>query len=266
MKRNKLIFYIAVTVFALSLSFVIRAVNKSKSKEFVITYSSSDESSSTTITSVSSKITDAALTTVYKSIAATTTAVELETKAEPLYIDINTADVDLLCQLDGIGDGLAKAIIRYREEKGGFNNIEEIMNVYGIGDGTFENICDFIYVENPVYPEFDESSDSSGEENFEDFDENEYVEISDETEEELTQPTLTLEEASPIDINSADIELLLLLPHIDEETAQSIIEFRESIGGFKNVYEILYIEGISREQANEILEFICIDSDYEASE
>ncbi|MBR3900405.1 MAG: helix-hairpin-helix domain-containing protein [Ruminococcus sp.] len=265
MKKSKMIFYIAVTSLILILSFVIRFVKTSESKEFVITYNSSYKSIFTTY--VSSKVTDASFTTVYKAAVTTTTKVaETETSNVPLYIDINTADIDLLCQLDGIGEGLAKAIIRYREENDGFNNIEEIMNIHGIGEGTFENICDFIYVENPVYPENDEVIEDNDTEFTDDFSEYEESETIDEYEEITTEPSLKLEDVVPIDINSADLDLLLLLPYIDEETAQNIIEFRESIGGFKNIYEILYIEGISREQANEILEYICIDNDYEVSE
>lgn len=265
MKKSKMIFYIAVTSLILILSFVIRSVKTSESKEFVITYNSSDKSIFTTY--MSSKVTDVSFTTVYKAAVTTTTKVaETEIPNVPLYIDINTADIDLLCQLDGIGEGLAKAIIRYREENDGFNNIEEIMNVHGIGEGILENICDFIYVENPVYPEYDESSEDSDEENNEDFSEYEEVEITNESEEIITAPSLTLEVAAPIDINSADTELLLLLPHIDEDKAEKIIELRESLNGFKNTYEILYVEGISREQAIEILEFICIGDECEATE
>ena len=267
MKRNKIIFYIAVITCALILAFVIRAVKKSESKEFVVTFNSADMGTVTTVTTTSTKNLDISQSTIHKdAYSATLTDVESETTAAPLYIDINTADIDLLCQLDGIGEALAKAIIRYRDENDGFNNIEEILNVHGIGEGIFENICDFIYVENPVYPEYDESSEDSDEENNEDFSEYEEVETTNESEEIITAPPLTLEVAAPIDINSADTELLLLLPHIDEDKAEKIIELRESLNGFKNTYEILYVEGISREQANEILEFICIGDECEATE
>lgn len=264
MKRNKIIFYIAVITCALILAFVIRAVKKSERKEFVVTFNSADMGTVTTVTTTSTKNLDISQSAIHKDASsATLTDVESETTAAPLYIDINTADIDLLCQLDGIGEALAKAIIRYREQNNGFNNIEEIMNVYGIGEGIFENIRDFIYVENPVYPEYVESSEDFDEVKDEDF--SEYVEV-DETDECITEPSLTLEEVAPIDINSADTELLLLLPHIDEDKAEKIIELRESLNGFKNTYEILYVEGISREQANEILEFICIGDECEATE
>ena len=59
-------------------------------------------------------------------------------------IDINTADLDTLSTLPGIGPTLAQKIIDYRETYGPFYYIEDIMNVEGISDTTFENIKDLI--------------------------------------------------------------------------------------------------------------------------
>lgn len=53
-------------------------------------------------------------------------------------VNINTATVEELCTLQGIGVNLARAIIRYREEHNGFKSIEELKNVYGIGEKRFE--------------------------------------------------------------------------------------------------------------------------------
>ena len=50
-----------------------------------------------------------------------------------LPVDINSADLSDLMTLDGIGPELAKRIIDYREEHGGFETVEELMQVEGIG-------------------------------------------------------------------------------------------------------------------------------------
>lgn len=59
-------------------------------------------------------------------------------------VDLNTADVEQLTTLSGIGTSKAEAIIAYREAHGGFASIEELMNVEGIKEGTFSKIKDKI--------------------------------------------------------------------------------------------------------------------------
>ncbi len=61
-------------------------------------------------------------------------------------IDINTATEEELCTLKGIGPAKASAILAYRKSYGSFVCIEEIMEVKGIGEGTFEKIREFIYI------------------------------------------------------------------------------------------------------------------------
>lgn len=61
-------------------------------------------------------------------------------------VNINTATVEQLQTLTGIGEAKAKAIIAYREENGKFEKIEDIKNVSGIGDALFENIKNNITV------------------------------------------------------------------------------------------------------------------------
>ncbi len=63
-----------------------------------------------------------------------------------LLVNINTADEDKLKTLTGIGDTRAKSIIAYREEHGEFHSIEEIMNVSGIKDASYQKIKDEITV------------------------------------------------------------------------------------------------------------------------
>lgn len=61
-------------------------------------------------------------------------------------ININTATASELTSLNGIGETKAEAIIAYREEHGAFGTIDEIMQVDGIGQGTFDKIKDNITV------------------------------------------------------------------------------------------------------------------------
>jgi len=59
-------------------------------------------------------------------------------------VSINTASLEELLTLDGIGESKAKSIIEYREQNGKFHKIEDIMNVSGIAEEAFEKIKDYI--------------------------------------------------------------------------------------------------------------------------
>ena len=61
-------------------------------------------------------------------------------------ININTAGIEELTTLPGIGDVKAEAIIKYRSEVGKFKTKEELLNVEGIGEALFEKIKDNITV------------------------------------------------------------------------------------------------------------------------
>ena len=63
-----------------------------------------------------------------------------ETSSESQKININLASKDELMQLNSIGSVKADNIIKYREEHGPFNSIEEITNASGIGDKTFDSL------------------------------------------------------------------------------------------------------------------------------
>lgn len=55
-------------------------------------------------------------------------------------ININTAPASELVKLKGIGEVKAAAIVEYRRTNGNFKTVQDIMNVSGIGEKTFEKI------------------------------------------------------------------------------------------------------------------------------
>lgn len=145
---------------------------------------------------------------------------------EKIYLDLNTATFSELCKLTGIGTVKARAIIDYRENYGDFYSIEEIKNVSGIGDKTFEIIRDYIYVEysgrpsdyqNPEYPENPEPA---------------------------IPPQSEPDPDYPVDLNTATIEELCTLPDIGEERAKAIIQYRIDHDGFSDIRELQNINGI----------------------
>ena len=82
----------------------------------------------------------------YKKSQEQDTDIVQNTDSDNALININTATPEELQSLSGVGETRAKAIIEYREKNGKFQTIEDIKNVSGIGDSTFENIQNDITV------------------------------------------------------------------------------------------------------------------------
>ncbi len=61
-------------------------------------------------------------------------------------INLNTATVEQLQSLPGIGPSIAKSILDHRAKVGKFNRIEEVINVKGVGEKKFQKIKDRLVV------------------------------------------------------------------------------------------------------------------------
>ena len=76
-----------------------------------------------------------------------TSGTNLETQQEgESGVNINTAGLEELMTLPGIGESKAQAIIQYREEHGAFQNIEELTNISGIKSGVYEKIKELVRI------------------------------------------------------------------------------------------------------------------------
>lgn len=76
--------------------------------------------------------------------------IKTERKSEKLTININKAAEEELMLLDGIGFALSKRIANYREKLGGFKQIEQLLEVYGIDSAVWIKISPFIYTDKMV--------------------------------------------------------------------------------------------------------------------
>ncbi len=130
-------------------------------------------------------------------------------------LDINKASVETLVKLPGIGPVKAKAIIDYREKIGKYESFYELTNVKGIGKETMSKLEPYLEV------------------------------VGDSTAVKSSQISEKVKAiTSKININTASLNELILLPGIGEKKAQAIVKYREEMGGFKTKDEIKNVKGI----------------------
>ncbi|MGN0516268.1 ComEA family DNA-binding protein [Eubacterium sp.] len=77
--------------------------------------------------------------------ASTTTYTEPQPTAS-FPININTATVEELCLIDGMGEARASAIVEYREYIGGYESVDQIMNISGIGESLYAKLSPYLTV------------------------------------------------------------------------------------------------------------------------
>ncbi|WP_019165184.1 helix-hairpin-helix domain-containing protein [Staphylococcus delphini] len=66
--------------------------------------------------------------------------------SQNISVNLNTADEKELTQIPGIGPSKAQTIIKHREENGPFQSVENLKDVKGIGEKTFEKLKDYLTV------------------------------------------------------------------------------------------------------------------------
>jgi competence protein ComEA len=64
-------------------------------------------------------------------------------------VNINTATAEQLTALPGVGPTLAARIVEHREKAGQFGSAQELMNVKGIGEKSFQKIEPYVTVKAP---------------------------------------------------------------------------------------------------------------------
>jgi competence protein ComEA len=62
----------------------------------------------------------------------------------PAEVDINTADADTLASIPGVGEGLAKRIIAFRDQNGAFASVDELLDVAGITEHRLDAMLPYV--------------------------------------------------------------------------------------------------------------------------
>ena len=139
-------------------------------------------------------------------------------------IDINKADIETLSKLSGIGPVKSQAIVVYREKKGEFKSLIELINIKGIGKKTLAKLLPYL-----------EMIGDSAEV---------YAFVAEET--PIADTPLTTGMTEKININTASVEQLQNLKGIGQKKAQAIIDYRNEIGSFETIEEIMNVKGIGQ--------------------
>lgn len=100
--------------------------------------------SETTVIQISSS-TEAATNRAKSSTAASKSSDNSAT-AVSYPINLNTATVEELVSIDGLGESRASAIIEYRDYLGGYTSVEQIKEISGIGDATYAKLAPYLTV------------------------------------------------------------------------------------------------------------------------
>lgn len=151
-------------------------------------------------------------------------------------VNINTASAKELKSLNGVGKGIAKKIITYRDKNGGFKSIREVMNVKGIGKGTFRKIKEDIMIsgETKVVKKSRAKRTYSGKKS--------------------SKKVFT----GKININTASAKELTALHGVGKGTAKKILNYRKSNGKFKRIKDIMKVKGIGKGTFKKIKDNIAI--------
>jgi len=169
----------------------------------------------------------------------------------PSIIELNTASIEELQTLPGIGPAKAQAIIEYRKEHP-FTKPEDLMNVPGIGQKTYEKLKERIKVENlgvQVQNNTVQHVTTLEKENKDESIEQKNNEL---------QPTQVSLSNEKININTASLEELEKLPGIGPSKAQAIIDYRTNNGPFKSIEEIKNVKGIGEKTFEKLKDLITV--------
>ena len=159
-----------------------------------------------------------------------------ENKSVIFPIELNSATVEELMCIDGVGEYIAHSIVLYAQRYG-FYSVDELLNIEGIGYSKLSKISQYVYVNSYLLPAKEETS----------------IQLTETSVEIITETVI-----KSVNINSCSKYELMELPGIDASMADKIIAFREEIGGFIKIEELTLVEGMTNEKMAAIWNYVYI--------
>jgi competence protein ComEA len=158
--------------------------------------------------------------------------------------DLYRAGRSDLEQIPGVGPKLAQAIVDHRGEKGQFRSLDQLRDVHGVGPATFDKVRPYLRVDPLPAPESDL----------------EPVPVLERRKTLRTEPFPSarrkLQPGDPaINVNTASLEELLMLPDVGPVTAQAIIAARP----FASVGDLDRVKGIGIKRLEKMRPFVKIE-------
>lgn len=173
--------------------------------------------------------------------------------------DINSASFECLASVNGINRSVAENIVKYREAHERIHDLNELLDVYGVGERTLSIIKEHFYISEkdrlPAVTTLPVSSVTSVRTTAS------KTTIAGPTTTAAPKTTTTATSAPAmrlVNINTASAEELAECLLIAPELAEAIVELRENIGQYVNDLELLYVDGFSEEMLVERRKFICL--------
>lgn len=236
------------------------AKNTSSKKAKTSSSKAPKEKQTKVTTTKAPKKTAAAKTTTERSSKETTTALEVD-----FPLDINLATAEEIMAIDGIGEATAADILSFRDSRGIIHNMDELLEISGIGQSKLKLLKEYLYVDEADYMDITAATETTAEKATETVPATETAappmtepDTTQTDEPEATEPTESLRQ--PVNINTADAETIAESLLLDNELAEEIVSTREKLGGaYENYLQLLYVNGISKELLSELKDYILLE-------
>lgn len=169
-------------------------------------------------------------------------------------LDLNAASAEELQHLPGVGAGLASRIVAHRDRRGGFDSVEELLDVPGLGPRLLDGLRPHVRVAGRKVETVPAAPDDPVAH------ERERIPLIEPHSARLRK--LGDSEKAVLDLNQAGIEELQRLPGIGPTLASRIVADRAAQGPFRSVGDLLRVRGIGPKTLEKLRPHVRVGTDF----